>query len=206
MANGVVYASGVDDKLYAYDANGTTNCSGTPKTCSPLWTATLGTTTSDSSPAVVGGVVYVGSNDSKLYAFDANGNTNCSGVPKTCSPLWTAATPNPFNFSSPAVANGVVYAGSSDLEAFDANGTTQLLGNAEDLQPHLGRERRSDGLVAERGEWSGLHRLIQQLWWPAVWRRGLRRDRNDRLRRDPQAVHPAVDRRDWITRSLVPGH
>jgi len=135
VANGVLYASGVDDKLYAYDANGATNCSGTPKTCSPLWTATLGTTTSDSTPAVVGGVVYVGSNDSKLYAFDANGNTNCSGAPKTCGPLWTAATPNPFNFSSPAVANGVVYAGSSDLEAFDANGTTNCSGAPKTCTP-----------------------------------------------------------------------
>jgi outer membrane protein assembly factor BamB len=135
VANGVVYASGVDDRLYGFDANGATNCSGTPKTCSPLWTATLGTTTSDSSPAVVGGVVYVGSNDSKLYAFDAKGNTNCSGVPKTCGPLWTAATPNPFNFSSPAVASGVVYAGSSDLEAFDANGNTNCSGTPKTCTP-----------------------------------------------------------------------
>ena len=135
VANGVLYASGEDDKLYAFDANGVTNCSGTPKTCSPLWTATMGTTASDSTPAVTGGVVYVGSNDSKLYAFDANGNTNCSGVPKTCSPLWTAATPNPFMYSSPAVANGVVYAGSSDLEAFDANGKTNCSGTPKTCTP-----------------------------------------------------------------------
>jgi outer membrane protein assembly factor BamB len=135
MANGVLYASGEDDKLYAFDANGNTNCSGTPKKCSPLWTAIMGTTLSDSTPAVAGGVVYVGSNDAKLYAFDANGNTNCSGTPKACSPLWTAATPGPFLYSSPAVAKGVVYTGARDLEAFDAHGMTNCAGTPKTCTP-----------------------------------------------------------------------
>src|SRR4051794_19454882 len=42
-----------------------------------------------SSPAVAGGVAYVGSQDHKFYAFDAAGTTGCSGTPKTCTPLWT---------------------------------------------------------------------------------------------------------------------
>lgn len=46
-----------------------------------------------SSPAVAGGTAYLGSDDGKLYAFDASGVTNCSaGPPRTCSPLWTAVT------------------------------------------------------------------------------------------------------------------
>ena len=59
-----------DDNLYAFDAAGNTRCSGGPptKTCTPLWTAATGDWV-DSSPAVVGGTVYVGSDDHKLYAF-----------------------------------------------------------------------------------------------------------------------------------------
>ena len=46
----------------------------------------------NSPPAVANGVVYVGSEDHKLYAFAANGVTNCSGTPNKCTPLWTATT------------------------------------------------------------------------------------------------------------------
>lgn len=44
------------------------------------------------SPVGAKGVVYVGSPDGNLYAFDAKGNTNCAGDPASCMPLWTAAT------------------------------------------------------------------------------------------------------------------
>jgi hypothetical protein len=70
-----------------------------------------------SSPAVANGVVYVGSEDTKLYAFDAAGTTNCSGTPKTCNPLFTAATGGGVD-SSPAVANSVVYVGSGDHKLY----------------------------------------------------------------------------------------
>src|SRR5258708_6258241 len=62
-----------------------------------------------SSPTVANGVVYVGSQDFHLYAFNAAG---CSGQ-AICRPLWTAQTGDYIN-SSPAVANGVVYIGSND--------------------------------------------------------------------------------------------
>ena len=61
------------------------------------------------SPAVANGVVYeTGGN--YLYAFDAKGNTNCSGTPTTCSPRWSASVVGEV-YSSPAVANGMVYVG-----------------------------------------------------------------------------------------------
>jgi hypothetical protein len=85
-------------------------------TCTPLWSATTGNIVF-SSPAVANGVVYVGSNDHNLYAFDAAGVTNCSGTPTTCTPLL-AATTGGFVTSSPAVANGVVYAGSDDHKLY----------------------------------------------------------------------------------------
>jgi serine/threonine protein kinase len=71
------------------------------------WTAATGDAIF-SSPAVANGVVYVGSDDGKLYAFKAEGCGQAS-----CTPLWTAATGNGID-SSPAVANGVVYVGSTD--------------------------------------------------------------------------------------------
>jgi outer membrane protein assembly factor BamB len=56
---------------------------------------------------VANGVVYVGAHG-LLYAFKATG---CSAA--TCHPLWAAPNPGGGNatYSSPAVANGMVYIG-----------------------------------------------------------------------------------------------
>ena len=64
-----------------------------------------------SSPAVAGGVVYVGSLDNWLYALDA----------RTGQEKWRFKTDDDV-FSSPAVAGGMVYVGSWDnwLYALDA--------------------------------------------------------------------------------------
>ena len=132
VANGVTYVGSDDGNLYAFDAAGVTGCSGTPKTCSPLWTGATGNAV-NSSPAVANGVVYVGSDDGNLYAFDAAGVIHCRGISgaRSCTPLWTGATGNAVQ-SSPAVANGVVYAGSLDgkLYAFDAAGVTDCSGTS----------------------------------------------------------------------------
>ncbi len=40
-SNGVVYAGSTSGSLEAFDANGTTDCSGTPNQCSPLWTGAI---------------------------------------------------------------------------------------------------------------------------------------------------------------------
>jgi len=119
-SNSKVYVGSMDGKLYAFDATGVTGCSGVVpnKTCLPLWTAASGSI-QNSSPAVAGGVVYVGSDDFELYAFDATGVTGCSGVlpNKTCTPLWHGVTGS-WVVSSPAVANGVVYVGSADHKLY----------------------------------------------------------------------------------------
>ncbi len=61
----------------------------------------------DSSPAVAGGVVYVGSDDDDVYALDtASGRKH-----------WSYRTGNMIA-SSPAVASGVVYIGSSDVSLY----------------------------------------------------------------------------------------
>lgn len=66
-----------------------------------------------SSPAVAGGVVYVGSLNSELYALDA-----FSGPPK-----WTFLTDGEI-ISSPAVADGLVYVGSVDGNLYAINAET----------------------------------------------------------------------------------
>ena len=124
VADGVVYVGQTyfNGPLSAFDAAGNTNCSGTPKHCTPLWTS--GTLTVFTPPAIANGVVYE-SSEGNLLAFDAAGNTNCSGTPKTCTPLWYGnyAGNTPFG-DAPAVANGVVFVGTENdnLDAFDAAG------------------------------------------------------------------------------------
>jgi outer membrane protein assembly factor BamB len=135
VAGGVLYVGADDQKLYAFDATGSTNCSGNPKTCAPLWTAAAGGSV-NLSPAVANGVVYIGARDGKLYAFDAAGTTNCGGTPKTCSPLWTGATGAAVT-TSVTVANGVVYVGNDGgtVAAFDAAGATNCSGSPKTCTP-----------------------------------------------------------------------
>ena len=67
-----------------------------------------------SSPAVVNGVVYVGSyTDNDVYALNA----------ATGAKLWSFTTGSVVA-SSPAVANGVVYVGSEDHNVYALNATT----------------------------------------------------------------------------------
>ncbi|HEX3641260.1 MAG TPA: serine/threonine-protein kinase, partial [Ktedonobacteraceae bacterium] len=119
VANGMVYASSDDYKLYAFKANGCGQA-----TCAPLWTAQFNNSLgvpliAAGFLAVADGIVYISSGDG-LYAFRADG---CEQV--TCTPLWKAQTGG--GVSSPTVANGVVYSGSDDgkLYAFKANGCGQ---------------------------------------------------------------------------------
>ena len=155
VANGVVYiasdpgpATGPNvpqGSLYAFDANGLTGCSGTPKVCQPLWSAPLNTGDITTwSPIVANGMVYLTgeqgpsltqASTGAVEAFDASGVTNCSGTPKVCQPLWTSASD--VGYSMPAVANGVLYTtGIEDtLYAFSANGTSDCSGTPTTCSP-----------------------------------------------------------------------
>ena len=87
VANGRVYLGAEDGNLYVFDAAGVENCGGTPKTCAPLWTDQVDTDPLHVSVATVAnGRVYVGA-DHFVFVFSADGTDNCSGAPKTCSPL-----------------------------------------------------------------------------------------------------------------------
>jgi hypothetical protein len=84
-------------QLRVYDAAGVQGCSGVPKVCAPLWSATIGGTLSapPGDPAVANGVVYTGADDGTVKAFDATGTIGCAGVPKVCTPLWTTKIVGP---------------------------------------------------------------------------------------------------------------
>ena len=87
------------------------------------WVGVMGDLVDYSSPAVVDGVVYIGSLDGNLYAFNANGCGQSS-----CNPLWTGTTNPQYSVaSSPAVVNRMVYIGSEDhkLYVFAAGGCGQ---------------------------------------------------------------------------------
>ena len=72
-----------------------------------------------SSPVIADGVIYIGSEDNKLYAFDTRSSKG--------KLLWSVPTQGILD-SSPAIAGGIVYVGSDDhkLYAFDAKKGTLL--------------------------------------------------------------------------------
>src|SRR5919112_3064923 len=71
------------------------------------WQAQLGDLVTYSSPAVVGGVAYIGSSDGRLWAYPAGG----CGQDICTRPLWTSTNLAQV-IDSPTVANGLVYVGS----------------------------------------------------------------------------------------------
>jgi len=135
VSGGVLYVPGYGDGLplstggayvAAFDAAGSKGCSGSPVICVPMWTTTgVPTSTGNTGSPAIGanGVLYIA--NETLFAFDAAGSASCSGTPKVCAPLWTAATANSPTYSAPSVANGTVYVGSwnGKLYAFDAAGS-----------------------------------------------------------------------------------
>jgi outer membrane protein assembly factor BamB len=82
-----------------------------------VWNYTTGSEVK-SSPAVAGGIVYVGSDDWVVYALNAT----------TGALVWNYTT-NAFVDSSPAVAGGIVYVGSDypDNNLYALNASTGAL-------------------------------------------------------------------------------
>ncbi len=89
----------------------------------PAWHTSikLGFAAAFTSPAVVKGVVYVGSEHGKVYALDA----------WTGAVMWTTKAGPGHDWSSPAVAGGVVYIGGDALFALRAS-TGELLWTLRD--------------------------------------------------------------------------
>jgi outer membrane protein assembly factor BamB len=95
-----------------YNANESLLGTGNVGGLSLLWSfPTLGEVWS--SPSVSGGVLYVGSDDNRLYALDA----------VTGAMLWSFRTGGDVR-SSPAVVNGFVYVGSDDAHVYAVDALT----------------------------------------------------------------------------------
>ena len=134
-----------------------------PRHALPLLTAVTGGF--GSSPLIAGGVVYVGSGNT-LYALDAAGVVNCSGSPKTCTPLWSADTGGQV-LSSPSVMNRLAYVGSGDgkLYAFDAPAANfERSRQSQEVHAGLdGRDGRNDLHPGPRNRRRRrLHQLVRQ--------------------------------------------
>ena len=95
IANGILYVA--TNKLYAYDATGTSNCSTAATanakaspvspTCTPLWTAPAAYF---DGMAVADGDVFV-TDAEGVQAYDATGSKNCSGTPRSVRPCGRPA-------------------------------------------------------------------------------------------------------------------
>ena len=104
--------------MFRHDLNNTGYTSEVgPKTNIIAWDFDTGSVVT-SSPAVADGVVYVGSNDTYVYALDAS----------TGDEIWRYQISGQFGYngtySSPAVADGVVYIGSNDFNIYALNAST----------------------------------------------------------------------------------
>jgi outer membrane protein assembly factor BamB len=138
VSGSTVYIHATGGELQAYDGNGSTNCSGTPTTCGPVWTASAGGSNGvvPTDPATDGTSVFVGGGSTNtLYVFDAAGNTNCGGAPRTCLPVWTASLDG--SAFDPVVASGRVFVGTTNgtLYAFDAAGNANCGGTPRTCSP-----------------------------------------------------------------------
>jgi len=113
----MVYAFSTDWPMFRHDPNHTGySTSYGPTTNETLWSYSPGGTV-QSSPAVAGGRVYVGSCDNNVYCLDAN----------TGEEVWRFPTGG-WVLSSPAVAGGRVYIGSIDDNVYclDANSGVEV--------------------------------------------------------------------------------
>ena len=132
VAGGLLYES-VGGYVDVFDAAGVTGCGGAPIVCARQFRALTTSSTQVSISAVAGDRLVVrGSNGSggvtSLFAFDAAGIQGCSGVPKSCAPLWVSALPANDVFWGSAASASLLFVVSgpsstaASLRVFDTHG------------------------------------------------------------------------------------
>ena len=108
------------------------------------YTTGAGTQPVQSSPAVANGVVYVGSDDYKVYALNPS----------------TGALPGSFTTgdiveTAPVMANGVVYIGANDFNVYALNASIGALLWSYATSFFV-------AILARGGKWGGLCRLVRR--------------------------------------------
>ncbi|HYK36730.1 PQQ-binding-like beta-propeller repeat protein [Alloacidobacterium sp.] len=194
VVNGVVYFGSGDDNVYALNAStgallwkqanggsgafspavvngvvyigcGQSLCALNASTGAELWTYTsivsFVTALSASPPAVVNGVVYFGADDGYVYALNAS----------TGAKLWSSLIANGV-YSSPAVANGVVFiSGSSSVEntlhALNANTGAQLWSSK--VGPNEGTVAVANGVVYVCSGFDGMAYALSASTGAKLW-------------------------------------
>jgi hypothetical protein len=96
----------VDGVIFVGSYNGKFLCALNASSGVQIWSYTTGGYV-QSSPAVAGGIVYVGSEDKNMYALNAT----------TGECIWYYATGGSID-SSPAIADGIVFVGSADKQIY----------------------------------------------------------------------------------------
>ena len=136
VAGGRLFINGISSGLTVFDAGGQQGCGGTPRVCTPLWTATTRFGGSSSSPAVVAGTVYVALGDGLLSAFDVAGGADCVGTPTVCRPRWVSSGFGYYG-STPSVVAGRVYIGSlrGTVDAYDISDLNACTGTPLTCDP-----------------------------------------------------------------------
>ena len=141
VSGGTLYLNG-GIGLYGFDATGTRNCSGAPKTCHRIWYTARPSATFLGRPIVESGQVFVYTSEQpdgsdatgSLYAYDAAGKRSCSGTPGVCQPLWTGLFEFQGGYSTTTPAGGEGYVAAGDA-VFDATGTRNCSGTPLTCEP-----------------------------------------------------------------------
>ena len=152
-------SSSADWPMFHHDLTHTGYSTSTPTATSAvqLWNYTTRRPVG-SSPAIVNGYVYVGSDDRNIYCLNALTGTK----------IWNYTTQGPID-SSPAVANGYVYVGSDDHNIYCLNASTGVkvwnftTGNTVESSPAV-----ANGYVYV-GSWDGNVYCLDALTGAKVW-------------------------------------
>jgi len=125
------FAYGTDDQnMYAFPVEPGANCSGTPLTCTPLWSAPA----RRNRVIVPGQWAWASVGDGvgyRVVAYDADGVDGCSGSPKVCAPLWQTTAFGSSSFDKYTVAGQWVIVSddfSDKISVFDGFGERQCTG------------------------------------------------------------------------------
>jgi hypothetical protein len=107
----VVVSTAARPVLFGYDVDGVRGCNAIIHRCSPIFTANLGDAPGEPAPALVDGSRVFARGANTLYAFDALGQTSCSGGSSnaTCTPLWSTPAGSTANGVGPTALNGTVF-------------------------------------------------------------------------------------------------